>query len=36
MDQRVVWTYYEVVPDPNGGYRLELIERKYWLELDPN
>jgi hypothetical protein len=30
----VVWTYYEVVRDPSGGWRLELIDRKPKLELD--
>jgi hypothetical protein len=30
----VVWTYYEVVRDPSGGWRLELVDRKPKLELD--
>ena len=36
MDQRkpVMWTYYEAVPDPARGWRLELVERKPKLELE--
>ena len=36
MDQRkpVMWTYYEAVPDPACGWRLELVERKPKLELE--
>ena len=32
----VVWTYYVVEPDPNGGYRLKLVDRKPKLELEPS
>jgi hypothetical protein len=35
-DRPVVWTYYEVVPDPAAkhGWRLQEIERKPHLELE--
>ena len=34
--KQVVWTSYEVVPDPTHprGWRLELFERKLELDLD--
>jgi hypothetical protein len=30
----VPWTYYEVEPDPAGGWRLVEVERKPMLEFD--
>jgi len=36
QDQPVLWSYYVVEPDPDGGYRLVLVDRKPRLELDPD